>query len=281
MTTRRAFARRIEGENIGQEAHSQAPQAPVYPFAEQVTNAEFRTAFKVLAQAVTAQDNRDVVKSNMVADFRVRMNKFILDVSELVVKECCMAMLFHGIDIARLMIHAQQIEEEKLKERSRETKRSRIGDGNFSHARSDGHGRPRYRQRFSGQGSSNSPKFHKKRVSNPKPQGGGGGSSLPNCAECGRNHECKCLEGSNTCFGCGKMDHKMRNCPSVEKNEGDSPRRAQPYPSSGPSGSGSNATKQNRTLVVRFQYPNERILEWSGEMLCRKVDLFLVLKIEE
>jgi len=117
---------------------------------------------------------------SIVSDSRTRMSKFVSGVSELIVKECRTDMLFHDMDIAHLMTHAQQIDEDKLKERFRENKRSRTGDGNFSHARSDGHGRPRYRQRFSGQGSSNAHKFNKERVSNPKPQGGnGGGSSLP------------------------------------------------------------------------------------------------------
>ncbi|XP_049363320.1 uncharacterized protein LOC125828059 [Solanum verrucosum] len=197
-------------------------------------------------------------------------------------------------------------------------------------------------------------------VSNPKLQGGGNGSSLPNCAKCGRKHERKCVAVSNACFGCGKTDHKIRDCSSIDKNEGDNHRRAQPYLSFSPSCSGSNAPKKNRfyafqtrveqegsfdvvtdpfsvstpvgdsvladrvyrkcpislshrvTLVdlielhmldfdvilgmdwlhscyasincrnrvVKFQFPNELVLEWKRGNLCQKVGLFLILKPE-
>ena len=53
------------------------------------------------------------------------------------------------MDISHLMVHAQKIEDEKRKERSREIKRAGTGDGKFSHARPDGHGCPRYQQCFS------------------------------------------------------------------------------------------------------------------------------------
>ncbi|WMV45103.1 hypothetical protein MTR67_038488 [Solanum verrucosum] len=110
--------------------------------------------------------------------------------------------------------------------------------------------------RFSGQGSSNSPapKLNKDRVSNPKPQEGNNSvSSLSTCARCERKHEGKCLAGSNVCVGCGKTDHKIRDCPSVAKNGGDHRWQAQPNPSLGSSGS----QKKKRFYALQTHHEQE------------------------
>uniref|UniRef100_M1DPE6 Gag-pol polyprotein n=1 Tax=Solanum tuberosum TaxID=4113 RepID=M1DPE6_SOLTU len=108
----------------------------------------------------------------MVEDPRAKMNHFVTSISDMVVKECRTSMLIGDMDISHLMVHAQQIEEDKLKEKSREVKRARTGDVNFSNAKTEGQGRPRFGQRFSGQDSYKAPpKSNKERVSNPKTQG--------------------------------------------------------------------------------------------------------------
>ncbi|WMV08393.1 hypothetical protein MTR67_001778 [Solanum verrucosum] len=71
---------------------------------------------------------------------------------KMMVKEYCTAMLIHDMDISLVMVHAQQIEDQKLKERFRKAKRAKRGDNNFSHSRSERHGRSKFRQRLSGQG---------------------------------------------------------------------------------------------------------------------------------
>lgn len=71
----------------------------------------------------------------MVANPRARMSKFISKVLDLVSKECKTAMLVKEMDISQLMFYAEKIKYEKLRERTRESKRAWIEGGVFSHQR--------------------------------------------------------------------------------------------------------------------------------------------------
>ena len=72
------------------------------------------------------------------------MRKFLTRVSSYVVKECRSAMINREIDLPRLMIHAQQIESDKIKERERVRgiKRVRSKQQGFVQTRVSGGSRP-------------------------------------------------------------------------------------------------------------------------------------------
>ena len=73
------------------------------------------------------------------------------------------------MDISCLVVHAEQIEEQKLKQVGRELKRTRIEDGNSSKAKFEVQDKPRFKKRFPNKSPSTIPRVIKVKGSTPKP----------------------------------------------------------------------------------------------------------------
>ena len=46
-------------------------------------------------------------------------------------------------------------------------------------------------------------------------KGGGSQNGKPTSVTCGKRHYRKSLAGTSDCYGCGKDDHKVRDCPTI------------------------------------------------------------------
>ena len=135
---------------------------------------------------------------SLVSNPRDEMSRFVTGVSDLVKEECHTAMLHNDMNISRLIVYAQSIEESKLKRMNRNVKRGR----------SDEQSQPRFKKRAQDQDSSSAPKVNQEK-------NGESQFSKPTCITCGKRHYGKCLAGTNGCYGCGKNDHKVKDCPTL------------------------------------------------------------------
>ena len=134
--------------------------------------------------------------SSLVSNARNEMSHIVTGVTEELDEECRSTMLHNNMDLSRLMIHAQQIEEIRLRKRNRESKREKSFESGSSKSRLDVQDKPKFKKRFSNQVPFNFSKNCNNRGSNPKPQKGRNvdpPKERPTCHKCGKKHVGECL----------------------------------------------------------------------------------------
>ncbi|XP_027768523.1 uncharacterized protein LOC107003811 [Solanum pennellii] len=109
-------------------------------------------------------------------------------------------------DVAQvwLMVYAQQIEQSKIREMTRDGKRPRSNELS----------QPKDKKRFFNQEFSMG---NKDRGSNQNSQGGGYSYERPSCTSCGKQHLGRDIASTDGCFGCGYRGHKMIDSPNLNE----------------------------------------------------------------
>ena len=113
-------------------------------------------------------------------------------VTDLVKKEYRTEILHNDMDISRLMVYAQSIEESKLKMMTRE----------FKTGRYDEKGQPTFNKRSPNQDSLSARKVIQERSC-------GSQFAKPTYTSSGKRPYTKCLSGTNGYYGCVKNDQKV------------------------------------------------------------------------
>ena len=139
------------------------------------------------------------------------------------------------------------MEETRLRRKNRESKRVKSYDGGASKGRLEIQDKSRFKKRFSNKVPSKFPKSRNDRVSNLKSQKGKS-TSLPTknriCGKCGKKHYGDCLVGTDNCFRCVMICHKVRDFPNL-KGQDKCSGQAQA------SGSNVDAPKKNHFYALR------------------------------
>ncbi|WMV09084.1 hypothetical protein MTR67_002469 [Solanum verrucosum] len=151
-------------------------------------------------------------------------------------------MLIGDMGIAKLMIHVQQLEEDKLRDREQfKNKRAKTSRNDFGQQKSNVNRfslqhkqkrlasssvsapAPRNMCEYNRQNSQN----FRARPAHSQGSKAQGGTKTLACAKCGRSHSGVCHDGSTSCFKCGQKGHFMRECPKRRQSNGNGGNRAQ------------------------------------------------------
>ncbi|XP_015068773.1 uncharacterized protein LOC107013358 [Solanum pennellii] len=107
-------------------------------------------------------------------------------------------MLRGNMNLSRLMVYGQSIEEAKLSRISRNLNRGGQSDKNL----------PRFKKSSQTQDEPRDPKFKLEKGSVSQ-------DGKPTCATCRKKHYGKCRVGTRNCIGYDKYEQKVRDCPNI------------------------------------------------------------------
>ena len=119
-----------------------------------------------------------------------------MGVSDFSEEKCRAAILHDNMDISRLIVNAQQIEDTRFRKKTSDDKRIMSNDAGYSKGKLEIQDKPKFKKRFCNKVPSNAPSVNKGRVSNPNPQGGSGGGfyfERPSCEKWCKKHKGKGL----------------------------------------------------------------------------------------
>ncbi|WMV38171.1 hypothetical protein MTR67_031556 [Solanum verrucosum] len=144
-------------------------------------------------------------------------------------------MLIGDMGIARLMIHVQQVEEEKLNDRQEFKNKRYMTSGNEFGQQKSNANRSSFQHKQKGSAplsasapaprnkyaynSQNSQNFKARPVHSQGSKAQGGTKTLA-YAKCGRSHSGMCRDGSTGCFKCVKNGHFKGKCPKSRQSNG-------------------------------------------------------------
>ncbi|XP_047270302.1 uncharacterized protein LOC124899458 [Capsicum annuum] len=172
----------------------------------------------------------------MIADLRSYIRKFLTEGLSYLVKECRSSMINWEIDLPRLIIHAQHIEPDKIKERER------VRGIKIVKSEQQGHQLE----------NRSVPSRSQDSVRNwPHPS---------SCAKCGKDHFEECHMGQRGYFSCGKLGHIQRDFPHARQQSRDArpqsqatsapPPAARPVPPQGALSSTAGGQCQNYFFAI-------------------------------
>ncbi|XP_069150531.1 uncharacterized protein [Solanum lycopersicum] len=198
----------------------------------------------------------------LVSTSREEMSRFLTGINGDLEEDCRAAILHDNMDLSRLMMHVQQVEDSRKRRGVRDVRRPRPQDqagpshgghrNNFSVRE-----QPKFKKGQQSAGNSDPQRNTTPRGGRPEPKRGNGGEMQrprKTCTKCGRMHLGECRQGTNACFGCGKSGHMVIDCP---QNRGQAGGNAQPRPTPH-NAAAAEPPKRNRFYALKGREEQEK-----------------------